>query len=148
ISGLLNGVLLPGVAGMTSVLMGRWDPEQALALIAAERVSFMIGPPTFFVGLMGAVGFSSEAVSSIRLVSCGGAGVTPAFVAAATGRLDATVKRTYGSTEAPTVTTSYAGDPPDRARDTDGRPVGEVELKLAPDGELWLRGPELFVGYA
>lgn len=50
-------------------------------------------------------------------------------------------------------------DSPWRARDTDGRVVGEAELEVHdPDtgarlpagqvGELWLRGPELFVGYA
>src|SRR4051812_36855417 len=33
ISGLLNGVLLPGVAGMRTVLMEKWDPEEALAII-------------------------------------------------------------------------------------------------------------------
>jgi len=148
ISGLLNGVLLPGVAGMQTVLMERWDPEQALDLIAAERVTFMIGPPTFFVTLMGAAGFSAERVQSLRLISSGGAGVTPAFVEQARAAFGAVVKRTYGSTEAPTVTTSHAGDPLDRARDTDGRPTGEVELRVADGGELWLRGPELFVGYA
>jgi acyl-CoA synthetase (AMP-forming)/AMP-acid ligase II len=69
------------------------------------------------------------------------------------------VKRTYGSTEAPTVTTSTADDPSDKARDTDGRPVGLVELRVVdPErgtalaagqrGELWVRGPELFAGYA
>jgi acyl-CoA synthetase (AMP-forming)/AMP-acid ligase II len=69
------------------------------------------------------------------------------------------VKRTYGSTEAPTITTSGADDPPDRARETEGRVVGEAEIEvhdpdsgaaLAPGsaGELWLRGPELFAGYA
>jgi cyclohexanecarboxylate-CoA ligase len=68
------------------------------------------------------------------------------------------VKRTYGSTEAPTVTTSTPADSIERARETDGRPTGAVELRVsAPDdgralptgepGELWLRGPELFVGY-
>src|SRR5207253_6087543 len=116
ISGLLNGVLVPGLTGMASILVRRWDPEQAIDLISAERVSFMIGPPTFFVGLMGAAGCTPEAVVTLRLVSCGGAGVTPAFVAQASERLGAVVKRTYGSTEAPTVTTSHAGDPPDRAR--------------------------------
>jgi len=148
ISGLLNGVLLPGVAGMQTVLMERWDPEQALDLIAAERITFMIGPPTFFVTLMGAAGFSAERVQSLRLISSGGAGVTPAFVEQARAAFGAVVKRTYGSTEAPTVTTSHAGDSLDRARDTDGRPTGEVELRVADGGELWLRGPELFVGYA
>src|SRR5256885_758165 len=41
ISGLLNGVLVPGVAGMKSVLMGRWDPEAALRTVEDEAVSFM-----------------------------------------------------------------------------------------------------------
>jgi acyl-CoA synthetase (AMP-forming)/AMP-acid ligase II len=147
ISGLLNAVTLPAAAGLTTVLMARWDPEHALQLIERHRVSFMIGPPTFFVSLMDAPGFTPERVRSLRLVSSGGAGVSPAFVADASERLGAVVKRTYGSTEAPTVTTSYTGDDPERARTTDGRPTGRIRLRLADDGELWVRGPELFVGY-
>jgi cyclohexanecarboxylate-CoA ligase len=148
VSGLLNGVLLPGASGMRVVLMAKWEPERALELIEAEGITFMIGPPTFFVSLMSAPGFSSDRVASIRLISSGGAGVTPAFVDQASAAFGAVVKRTYGSTEAPTVATSHAGDPIDRARDTDGRPTGEVELATDPaTGELLLRGPELFVGY-
>jgi cyclohexanecarboxylate-CoA ligase len=148
ISGLLNGILVPGAKGMRTVLMARWDPEHALDLIERHRITFMIGPPTFFVGLMSAPGFTPERVASLRLVSSGGAGVTPAFVAEASERLGARVKRTYGSTEAPTVTTSTGADPVERARNTDGRAVGEVELQLGTDGELLVRGPEVFVGYA
>jgi cyclohexanecarboxylate-CoA ligase len=148
ISGLLNGVLIPGVVPIPVVLMEKWDPNQALSLIEAERVSFMIGPPTFFVSLMRAETFSPARVASLRLISCGGAGVTPAFVEEASEQFRARVKRTYGSTEAPTITTSFADDPPERGAHTDGRVVGEAELHLEPDGELWLRGPELFAGYA
>ena len=159
VSGLLNGVLLPAVAGMSVVCMARWDPDHAVELVESERITFMIGPPTFFVTMMGAGGFTRERVQSLRLVSSGGAAVTPAFVDTARRELGCLVKRTYGSTEAPTVTTSSEGDDPTRARDTDGRAVGEVELRisdpesgrrLAPGstGELWVRGPELFVGYA
>ena len=36
ISGLLNGVLVPGAAGMRTVFMERWDPERALATIEQE----------------------------------------------------------------------------------------------------------------
>ena len=43
------------------VLMARWDPEAALDLIERERVTFMVGPPTFFVSLMQAPGFSPRA---------------------------------------------------------------------------------------
>jgi cyclohexanecarboxylate-CoA ligase len=147
ISGLLNGVLLPGVLGMRTVLQQRWDPEDALGLIERESVSFMIGPPTFFVGLRGAPEFAPSRVASLRLLSCGGAGVTRDFVADAADAFDCVVKRTYGSTEAPTVTTAHAGDPADKARLTDGRPTGDVELRVAGDGEVLVRGPELFAGY-
>jgi acyl-CoA synthetase (AMP-forming)/AMP-acid ligase II len=148
VSGLLNGVLVPHVAGMGVVFMAKWDPDRALDLIDRHRVSYMVGPPTFFVGLMQASTFTRERAASMRLVSSGGAGVTPAFVDEASERLGCVVKRTYGSTEVPSVTTSYAGDPPERARTTDGRVVGDAQIRLSPaSGELEVRGPEMFVGY-
>ena len=70
-------------------------------------------------------------VSSVRLVSSGGASVTPAFVEDTARTFDCRVKRTYGSTEAPTVTTSTNDDPFEKARDTDGRAVGAVELRVS-----------------
>jgi cyclohexanecarboxylate-CoA ligase len=159
VSGLLNAVLIPGIVPMRTTLMERWSPEAALQTIAAQHITFMIGPPTFFVTLMGAPGFDPSSVASLRLVSSGGAGVTAAFVSEARETLGAWVKRTYGSTEAPTVTTSFTGDPADKARSTDGRSTGGAELRVSDPltgrelppgqpGELWLRGPELFVGYA
>jgi cyclohexanecarboxylate-CoA ligase len=162
VSGLLNGVLVPGAAGMRAVLMRRFDPEQALRLVAQERVSFMAGPPTFFIAMAAAMAegkFAETDVSSVRLISSGGASVTPAFVEDTARAFRCRVKRTYGSTEAPTVTTSKDDDPFEKARDTDGRAVGDVELRVADPatgsplasgrrGELWVRGPELFAGYA
>ncbi len=166
IAGMLNGVLVPGAAGMRATLMRRFDPELALALVARERISFMAGPPTFFIAMATALaGSSGEArrdgldMSSVRLISSGGASVTPAFVEDTARTFDCRVKRTYGSTEAPTVTTSTNDDPVEIARDTDGRAVGHVELRVShPEtgaplrrgsaGELWVRGPEMFAGYA
>lgn len=161
VSGLLNGVLVPGAAGMRSVYMARFDPERAVALVEEERISFMAGPPTFFVAMTSVLEGpgTRRDVSTMSLISTGGASVTPAFVDATSDAFGCRVKRTYGSTEAPTVTTSTASDPPDRARDTDGRAVGEVELSVVDPqsgsrcvpgeaGELWVRGPELFAGYA
>jgi cyclohexanecarboxylate-CoA ligase len=134
ISGLLNGITLPGVVPFKAVFMARWDPEHALDLIEHERVTFMVGPPTFFVSLMDAPNFSRARVKSLRLISSGGAGVSAAFVERATSVLGARVKRTYGSTEAPTIV-------------TEGEPIGDVELKLDDTGELLVRGHELCVGY-
>jgi cyclohexanecarboxylate-CoA ligase len=158
VSGMLSGVLIPGAAGLTTVLMPRFDPAEALALVAGERVSFLAGPPTFFVA-MTEVAHAGHDLSSLRLVSCGGAPVSPSFVDATAAALGCTVKRTYGSTEAPMVTTTSAGDPPARARDSDGRALEAVELRVVDPttgralaagevGELWVRGPELFAGYS
>ena len=57
------------------------------------------------------------------------------------------------------MTTSTDDDPFEKARDTDGRAVGAVELRVVgprdrrplrtgTPGELWVRGPEMFAGYA
>jgi cyclohexanecarboxylate-CoA ligase len=158
ISGLLNGLLVPGVAGMKSVLMPKWNTALALDLIERERITFMVGPPTFFVGLMHDAEFTSRRVRSLRLISTGGTGVTESFVERAADAFGAEVKRAYGSTEAPTVATSSAGDDAERARTTDGRATGDTELRVVDlitgeprptgeEGELQVRGPELFAGY-
>ncbi|MGH9079069.1 MAG: class I adenylate-forming enzyme family protein, partial [Acidimicrobiales bacterium] len=157
VSGLLNAVLVPGTAAMPVVLMEKWDPALGVRLAGEHAVSFMIGPPTLFLGMMDVPNMRSS-TTSLRVVSCGGMGVTPEFVEDARRQLGATVKRTYGSTEAPTVTTCMVTDSPDKARDTDGRSVGEAVIKVAEPGsgravrpgergEVLLRGPELFVGY-
>jgi acyl-CoA synthetase (AMP-forming)/AMP-acid ligase II len=68
------------------------------------------------------------------------------------------VKRTYGSTEAPTIATSGPRDSRRRAAETDGRAIGAVDLRVVDPatgrplpagarGELWVQGPELFSGY-
>ena len=143
VSGLLHGVLVPGAVGMRTVLMDRWDPGRALDLIEAEGVTYMVGPPTFFLGLMDAPGFSPGRTASLRLLSCGGTEVTPEFVDRAGRELGAVVKRSYGSTEAPTVATSRFDDPPDRMTTSDGRPFGDTEFRIDEDDEIWVRGPEV-----
>jgi cyclohexanecarboxylate-CoA ligase len=159
ISGLLNAVLVPGAAAMRIVLMERWDPVRGLDLMEKERISYMIGPPTMFNGLMAHDSFDPTKVASMRVVSSGMMGVTPEFIEAASAGLGAIVKRSYGSTEAPTVSTCTNDDPPERCRETDGRAVGAAALAVADpttgrwraagqEGEVWIRGPELFAGYS
>jgi cyclohexanecarboxylate-CoA ligase len=72
--------------------------------------------------------------------------VSVAFVEEAGRTLGAVVKRTYGSTEAPTIATSTGADDPAAAHTHDGHAIGAVELRVV-DGELLVRGPEVCVGY-
>ena len=154
ISGIVHALLVPAVFGTRAVLMDRWEPAAARALIAAERVTYMIGAPTFLRDL--AAGARGEA-TSLRLFSCGGADVDPALVRQAAARLGCVAKRVYGSTEFPTVTTTGPDDPPERRIDSEGRAIGANEVRLvdedgaavAPgrEGEILARGPECFLGY-
>lgn len=146
-AGLLYGVLIPGASGMKTVLMTRWDPTEALALIERESVTHMAGPPTLFTTLMDCDGFRPSRVATLRVILCGGAAVTPAFCRRAAATLDVVVKRSYGSTEAPTITTSRFDDPPERMILTDGRSFGDTRLRIDASGELWVAGPELARGY-
>jgi cyclohexanecarboxylate-CoA ligase len=116
------------------VYLARWNPETAIDLIEAHHVTFMVGPPTFFVSMMQSETFAPERVASMRLISSGGAGISDTFVQMASEAFGAQVKKTYGSTEAPTII-------------TDGHPIGPVELRVDTNGELLARGEELFAGY-
>ena len=132
ISGLLNGVLLPGVLPMRVELMARWSPGEALATIASR--AHLVHDRAAHV-LRVAHG-RARLRTRHRSRACGwcraaGPASRPRSSSAASATLDARVKRTYGSTEAPTVTTSTPADSVERARETDGRPTGAVELRVS-----------------
>ncbi len=160
ISGVIHGILTPALLGTSAVLMDRWDPARALELIAGERVSYMVGAPTFLQDLLthAAVAARARALSSLRLFSCGGAGVSPELMRRARARLPHCVtKRVYGSTEFPTLTTTAGEDAVARGGDSEGRAIAPAEVRIADgaggclppgvEGEVQGRGPECFVGY-
>jgi cyclohexanecarboxylate-CoA ligase len=157
ISGIVHALLVPATLGSCAVLMPRWDATEALGLIAAEHVTYMVGAPTFLRELAQHPALRAADVRSFRLFSCGGADVAPTLIAEAADRLGCVAKRVYGSTEFPTITTTGPGDPPARRVDSEGRAIGAVEVRLVGDddaavaagreGEILARGPECFLGY-
>ena len=158
VAGLTYGVLLPVTSAITAVLMDVWEPGRALELLARERIAVMISTPVFMRTMVDHPAFARSDVSSVRLFSLGGAGVAPAMVREGTAAFDCWCKRTYGSTEYPTLTTGRLGDSPEQDATTDGRLIDRAELRIADpstlldvapgeSGELLVRGPEMFVGY-
>ncbi len=158
VAGLTYGILLPVTSAITTVLMDTWDAGRALALVEEESVAVMISTPVFMRTMIDHPSFADSDRTSLRMFSLGGAGVAPAMVREGATAFDCWCKRTYGSTEYPTLTTGRAGDEPERDATTDGPLIGAAELRIVDPqtlrdvphsvgGELLARGPEMFVGY-
>ncbi len=158
VAGLTYGVLLPVTSGITAVLMDVWEPGRALELLERERIAVMISTPVFMRTMIDDPAFARSDTSAMRLFSLGGAGVAPAMVREGAHAFNCWCKRTYGSTEYPTLTTGRLGDDSERDQNTDGRLIDCAELRIVdPEsladvppgtaGELLARGPEMFVGY-
>ena len=158
ISGVIHAILTPALIGTTAVLMERWQATEALRLIARERVTYMVGAPTFLRDLTEEVARERYDLSSFRLFSCGGADVSAALIRRAREHLGCIAKRVYGSTEFPTITTTDAGDADRMGAHSEGRVIAPTELRVVGEdgralpagceGEVQARGPECFVGYS
>ncbi|MGI9603747.1 MAG: class I adenylate-forming enzyme family protein [Acidimicrobiales bacterium] len=152
----LNSVLgLALRAGSTLVLAERFDPAAALETIEARRVTSMAGPPVMWAALASLPDATPERVASLRLPISGAAKLSRFVIDLVADRLGITLTQGYGLTEAsPAVTVSTGQDGPPESI---GRPVPGVEVRLVDpsgddvligdDGELWVRGPNVFPGY-
>ncbi|GAC1639805.1 MAG: cyclohexanecarboxylate-CoA ligase [Mycobacterium sp.] len=145
IGGSIYAFECPLLLGTTAVLMDRWDPNSAVALMAEKRCTHMAGATPFLVGLLTAAEQAGTRLPDLKVFICGGASVSPPLIRRAAAYFEgAAVSRVYGSTEVP-VTTVGSLDDIAHAAETDGRP-GIADVKLV-GGEIRARGPQMLVGY-
>ncbi|MFC8046135.1 AMP-binding protein [Nocardia sp. NPDC057353] len=144
--GMLAAFLIPVLHGKPVHLTDVWDPGRALALMRSDGLSVGGGPPYFVTSLMEHPDFSPEHMAHMRYVGLGGSTVPPS-VTRGLADLGLIPFRAYGSTEHPSITTSRYHAPEYERLYTDGRPMPGVEIRLADDGEILSRGPDLCLGY-
>ncbi|MGI5219946.1 AMP-binding protein [Nocardia sp. CA-290969] len=144
--GMVGAFLLPVLHGRPIHMLDVWDPGRALALMKNGGLVVGGGPPYFVSSMVEHPDYTPEHLAHMRYVGLGGSAV-PAAVTRMLTELGIVAFRAYGSTEHPSITAS-ALDAPERERiGTDGRPMPGVEIRIAADGEILSRGPDLCLGY-
>jgi long-chain acyl-CoA synthetase len=141
------------------VMMYKWDPERALALIERHRVTAFVGVPTQAWDLMEAPDFAQYDTSSLSTVGGGGAPAPPTLVA----RVEHSFSKGrpnlgYGMTETNAYGPGNMGDDyvahptstgrvPTIVMDVDIRNESTHSLPIGQSGEIWLKGPTNVRGY-
>jgi acyl-CoA synthetase (AMP-forming)/AMP-acid ligase II len=153
IGGSIYAFECPLLLGTTAVLMDRWDPDEAVAIMTSQRCTHMAGATPFLEGLLAAAERADTRLPDLKVFICGGASVPPSLIRRAAAYFErAVVTRVYGSTEVPVTTVGSPTDP-EHAADTDGRPAMATVKLIANDaappgsGEIHARGPQMLVGY-
>jgi len=150
--------------GGTCVIVGPWDAELALNLIARERVTNCVLVPTMLAGLLTVDNVRSVDVSSMRLLGYGAAPLPPATIKEAMETFGCSFLQMYGTTEL--LGMSNMLFPSDHQLGLTsrpellasiGRPLSWVDTKIVDDdnqeiahgeiGELLVRSDVVFPGY-
>ncbi|HEX4195889.1 MAG TPA: AMP-binding protein, partial [Caulobacteraceae bacterium] len=145
------------IRGGTVVFAERFDPAEALALIAGERITLFGGVPVMLETMFADPAFASADLSSVRMIGWGGAPAARDLVGRMM-RTGAHLFTNYGLTEGGAV---VSATPPaydiDNLCDTVGRPDDSADHRIVDDdgrdaaageqGEIWLRGAGVFLGY-
>jgi long-chain acyl-CoA synthetase len=144
---------------MKLVMMHRWDPETALRLIEAERVTSFIGVPTQSWDLLESSAFNMYDTSSLATIGGGGAPAPAKLV----DRVERGFTRGrpnigYGMTETNAFGPGNNGDDyvahptsTGRARthimDVEIRDEAGIPVPVGSRGEIWMKGPNVIRGY-
>jgi long-chain acyl-CoA synthetase len=155
----LNAVLgLAMTVGASVVLVDRFDPAAALALIAEQRITVVSGVPTMWrawADLPPAGAGEPNPMASVRLGVSGAAALDPELRRAIATRYGLVLAEGYGLTEAsPAVTSGVGHQAPDGSI---GVPLPGLLVRLidrfgedalvGDPGEIWVKGPNVFRGY-
>lgn len=146
--------------GATVVTMEHWDPAAAVDLIERERINIMGGIPTHFIDMLSVSGVEGRDTHCLKSAWIGGAPVTPKLARQAKEILNFdALQAVYGLTETMGGTTLSEFEAPIEVTcENKGKPIGDFEVKvvrnengdaadIGEDGEIWVRGYTVMLGY-
>lgn len=139
-------VHLSAYSAGTLVILPRYRPDWVVEALSRHRITRLPAGPTVFNGLLGYDGLTTGAVASLR---CAWSGSAPLSRDTLTRWHDATgvpIYEGYGQSEAGPVLT-YQGPGMLAKPGSVGRALPSTDLRIAADGEVIARGPQIMRGY-
>jgi acyl-CoA synthetase (AMP-forming)/AMP-acid ligase II len=144
--GLKAGLVASFLRGATMLPVAVFDVDRVVELIEAERITMLPGPPTLYHSLLTVT--DKRRLASLRAGVTGAADIPVELVRRIRDELPFQSLMTgYGLTEAGNVTLSHPGDTPEDVAKTAGLPCEGVEVRIADDGEVLVRGYNVMQGY-
>jgi acyl-CoA synthetase (AMP-forming)/AMP-acid ligase II len=144
--GLKAGLIASFLRGATMLPVAVFDVDRVVELIESERITMLPGPPTVYHSLL-TVG-DKRKLSSLRAGVTGAADIPVELVRRILQDLPfQTLMTGYGLTEAGNVTLSRPADSFEDVATTAGLPCDGIEVRIAGDGEVLVRGYGVMAGY-
>lgn len=144
--GLKAGLVASFLRGATMLPVAVFDINRVVDLIERERVTMLPGPPTIYHALLGVEDKSK--LASLRAGVTGAADIPVELIRRVHDELPfQTVMTGYGLTEAGNVTLSLPGDSFTDVATTAGVPCEGIDVRVADDGEVLVRGYSVMQGY-
>ncbi|GAA5098351.1 FadD3 family acyl-CoA ligase [Nocardia iowensis] len=147
--GYKAGILACLVTGATIIPQAVFDVPATMRLVSAEKITVLPGPPTIYQTILDYPDRDKFDLSTLRVAVTGAATVPVVLVERMRSELEFDVVITgYGLSEAAGFgTMCRADDDAETIAGTCGRPIADFELRLADNGEVLLRGPNVMLGY-
>src|SRR6516165_10869335 len=144
--GLKAGLVTSFIRGATMVPVPVFDVDRVVELIEAERITMLPGPPTLYHSLLAVA--DKGKLATLRAGVTGAADIPVELVRRIHDELPfQTLMTGYGLTEAGNVTLSRPGDSFEDVATTAGLPCDGVDVRIAEDGEVLVRGYGVMQGY-
>ncbi|KAJ8116859.1 hypothetical protein OPT61_g1804 [Boeremia exigua] len=156
IYGIAALILLPLYKGITTYIMQRFDLKVFCNIVHKDRITFAYIVPPVALALAKSPVVDEYDLTSLRMLHSSAAPTAKDIIEAIYRRFEVPTRQGYGLSEASPGVCSQTAESWNKPIGSSGRLAPSMSLKIVQDGkemphgkegELWIRGPNIFKGY-